>query len=64
MDIREELPAMRATALRWVCGASEQAEGASSEAFGDVGVAFLLAACVEFFGGVFPVHYEFSSAHR
>ena len=34
------------------------------EAFGDVGVAFLFVACVEFFGGVFPVHYEFSSAHR
>ena len=28
------------------------------------GVAFLFVACVEFFGGVFPVHYEFSSAHR
>ena len=44
------------------CAASEQEEGL--EAFGDVGVAFLFVACVEFFGGVFPVHYEFSSAHR
>jgi hypothetical protein len=44
------------------CAASEQEEGL--EAFGDVGVAFLFVACVEFFGSVFPVHYEFSSAHR
>jgi len=44
------------------CAASEQEEGL--EAFGDVDVAFLFVACVEFFGSVFPVHYEFSSAHR
>jgi hypothetical protein len=34
------------------------------EAFGDVEVAFVFVACVEFFGGVFPVHCEFSSARR
>jgi len=44
------------------CAALEQDEGL--EAFGDVGVAFLFVACVEFFGGVFFVHCEFSSARR
>jgi len=34
------------------------------EAFGDVVVAFVFVACVEFFGSVFPVHCEFSSARR
>jgi hypothetical protein len=40
----------------------EQGEGL--EAFGDVAVAFVFVACVEFFGGVFFVHCEFSSARR
>jgi len=44
------------------CAASEAGEGL--EAFGDVEVAFVFVACVEFFGGVFPVHCEFSSARR
>ena len=44
------------------CVASEEGEGL--EAFGDMDVAFLFVACIEFFGTVFSVHSEFSSAHR
>jgi len=44
------------------CVASEWGEGL--EAFGEMDVAFLFVACIEFFGSVFSVHSEFSFARR
>ncbi len=45
-------------------GSASLEQGECLEALGYLGVGCVVVVCVEFFGSVFPVSSEFSSAHR